>query len=139
MDNTMFNPFLLSEPRVLICHRADQDAIGRSAPRLSHLLRLSRRGRCRSYVRDEHPLLPNAALTNSDRCMIALVLFRIAALDLPGHTPFSVFPHLIAICTYSVRGIRIRIVVRSVIVAEMHILEQIFVMFLDGLPTVHRS
>ena len=37
---------LLSEPRVLICHRADQDAIGRSAARLSHLLRLSRRGRC---------------------------------------------------------------------------------------------
>jgi hypothetical protein len=35
-----------------------------------------------------------------------------------------------------VRGIRIRIVVRSVIVAEMHILHRVFVMFLDGLPTV---
>jgi hypothetical protein len=59
--------------------------------------------------------------------MIALALNGFAALDLPSHTPFSVFPHLIAICTYSVGGIRIRIVVRSVIVAEMHILERIFV------------
>ena len=42
--------------------------------------------------------------------MIALVLFRIAALDLPSHTPFSVFPHLIAIRTYSVWGIGIRII-----------------------------
>jgi hypothetical protein len=32
-----------------------------------------------------------------------------------------------------------RIVVRGVIVAEMHILEQVFVMLLDGLTTVHRS
>jgi hypothetical protein len=52
--------------------------------------------------------------------MIALALYRIAALDLPSHTPFSVFPHLIAIRTYNVRGIRI--VVRGDVVAKMHTL-----------------
>jgi hypothetical protein len=66
MDNTMFNPFLLSEPRVLICHRADQDAIGRSAARLSHLLRLSRRGRCWGDVPDLHSTLPGIALANKN-------------------------------------------------------------------------
>ena len=92
-----------------------------------------------SYVRHNHPLLPNAVLANSDRRMIAPALNGFAALNLPSHTPFSVFPHLIAVRTYSVRGIRIQIVVHSFIVAEMHILEHIFVMFLYGLPTVHWS
>jgi hypothetical protein len=34
MDNTMFTPFYSRSPGVLICHRADQDAIGCSAARL---------------------------------------------------------------------------------------------------------
>jgi hypothetical protein len=68
--------------------------------------------------------------------MIALVLFGIAAFNLPSHTPFSIFPHLIASRTYTVRGIGIRIVVPSAIVAEVHILKHVFVMLLDRLPTV---
>ena len=98
------------------------------------LLRRSRR-----YVRHDHPLLPNTVLANSDRRMIALALNGTAALNLPSHAPFSIFPHFIAICTYGVRGIRLRIVVHRAVVAEMHILEHIFIMFLDGLPTVHWS
>src|SRR4029077_131090 len=94
------------------------------------------RGRCWSYVRDEHPLLQSATLKNSDRRMIALAMYRIATLDLPSHTPCSVFPHLLTIRTYNVRGIRI---VRCDVVAEMHILEKVRIIFLDGLPTVDRS
>ena len=59
--------------------------------------------------------------------MIALALYGVAAFDLPSHTRFSIFPHLISICTYGMRGIRIRIIVHSVIVAEMHILKEVFV------------
>ena len=55
-----------SEPRVLICHRADQDAIGRSAARLSHLLRLSRRGRCWGDVPHLHSNLPGIAFANKN-------------------------------------------------------------------------
>jgi hypothetical protein len=57
---------LLSKPRVLICHRADQDAIGRSAARLSNLLRLSRRGRCWGDVPHLHSNLPGIALANKN-------------------------------------------------------------------------
>jgi hypothetical protein len=55
------------EARVLICHRADQDAIDCSAARLSHLFRLSRRGQ--SLVLDEaqHADLPIITLTNISR------------------------------------------------------------------------
>src|SRR6516225_7122420 len=68
--------------------------------------------------------------------MIALVLYRIAALDLISQTPFSVFPYGIAVGAYSVR--------RSLIecpemVAEMHFLEQVCIMLLDGFPTVNRT
>ena len=68
--------------------------------------------------------------------MITLAVYRIATLDLPSHTPCSVFPHLLTICTYRVRGIRIG---RRDIVAETPLLEQVCIILLDGLPTVNRS
>src|ERR1700745_3501606 len=69
--------------------------------------------------------------------MIALKLYRITALTLNSDrtTPFSVFPHLIAIRTYNMRGIRI--LVRGEMVAEMHFLEQVRIIFFNGLATVN--
>jgi hypothetical protein len=55
---------------------------------------------------------------------------------LKSQTPFPVFPYLIASRTYNVRGILIALVE---IVAEMKLLEQDCMIFLDGLPTVNRS
>ena len=69
--------------------------------------------------------------------MVTFDLKRIAAPDLISHTPLSVFPGLIPIRSYNVRGIRI--VVGDSIVAKMHIPEQVCVVFLDGLPPLHRS
>ena len=71
--------------------------------------------------------------------MIALGMYGFPSLGLPSHSPFPVFPHLIAIGAYGVGRIRIRIVVSGVIVAEMHILHDVFVMLLDCLPTVYWS
>ena len=61
---------------------------------------------------------------------------RTAVLALNSRTPFSGRPHLIASRTYNVRGILID---RDEMVAEMHLLEHVCIMFLDGLPTVNRS
>ena len=62
--------------------------------------------------------------------MIALDLYRIAALNSDRTTPFSVFPDDIAVRAYRVRGILID---REEMVAEMHLLEHVCKMFLDGL------
>src|SRR5271165_3298376 len=68
--------------------------------------------------------------------MIALELYRIAALalNIDRTTPFSGFPHLIASRAYSVGGI---VIERNKMVTEMHLLEHVCKMFLDGLPTIN--
>jgi|SRR5271165_2678025 len=48
-------------------HRADQDAIVARRCRLSHLLRLSRRGRSWVLADGQHADLPTITLTNIDR------------------------------------------------------------------------
>ena len=53
-----------------------------------------------------------------------------------SETVFSGRPHLIASRTYNVRRILIE---HGEMVAEMHFLEQVCLMFLDGLPTVNRT
>ena len=63
--------------------------------------------------------------------MIALLLYRSATLDLISQTPFSGFPYGIAVRAYIVRGILIEC---GDLVAEMHFLEEVCIMFLDGLP-----
>src|ERR1700676_3198967 len=68
--------------------------------------------------------------------MKPLPVYRLAALDLPSHTPRSVLPHFLAVGAYSVGTFW---AISRVIVTEMHILKQVFIMFLDGVPTGNRS
>src|SRR5258707_10931987 len=49
-----------------------------------------RRGRCWGYVRDHHPILPNAVFKNINRYPIALDLYRTEVLALKGRAPYSV-------------------------------------------------
>ena len=60
-----------------------------------------------------------------------MLIYRTPVLALNSVTPFSVAPYLIAGRSYNVRGILIGL---ADMVAEMHILEQVRVKFLDGLP-----
>src|ERR1700730_15609151 len=53
-----------------------------------------------------------------------------------GHAPFSGRPNLGVTCSHSVRGILID---RAEVVAELHLLEQIPIPFLDGPPTKNRA
>ena len=68
--------------------------------------------------------------------MIALALYRFATLDLPSHTPCPVFPHFLAISTDSVRTLW---TIGRDIVAEVHILEEIRIIFLNGFSTDDRT
>ena len=68
--------------------------------------------------------------------MKALPVYRLAALDLPSHTPCSVLPHFLAVGAYSVGTFW---AISRMIVTEVHILKQVFIMFLDGVPTGNRS
>jgi hypothetical protein len=81
------------------------------------------------------PILPSIAITNGNRRPIALELYRTEVLALKNRTPFPVFPYLVASRTYNVRGILIALVE---MVAEMKLLEQVCMIFLDGFPTVNR-
>jgi len=95
---------------------------------------------CRRWggcVEGQHPDLPIIiALTDFNRSPIALGFYRTEVLALNSQTPFSGCPHLIASRTYNVRG---KLIDRDEMVAEMHFLEQVCKIFLDGLPTVNRS
>src|SRR5208337_706460 len=68
--------------------------------------------------------------------MVALELYRTEVLAFKRLTPCSGFPHLIASRTYNVRGTLIE---GGESVAEMHFLELIYKVFLDGLSTVNLS
>ena len=62
-----------------------------------------RRVRCLGDDRDLHPVLPSIALTNNNRCPIALELLGTAGLALKSYIPFPVPPHLVASRTYQRR------------------------------------
>src|SRR5215469_5797634 len=97
---------------------------------------------CRSrwwgYVEDIHPRFPRTVLKNFNRRLIPLQLNRTSVLPLNSDrtTPLSGRPHLSASRSYTVRRILIG---RDEMVAEMHFLEQVCIMFLDSLPTVKRT
>jgi hypothetical protein len=76
------------------------------------------------------------ALTIINRCPTALDLDRAAGVALPGITPFSGCPQLIASRTYQVRGIPIEL---GDVAFGVPSLEQVCIPFLNGLPTVDWS
>src|ERR1700685_1105663 len=107
------------------------------ARRLSsrQLFRLSGRGRWWDQVPSQHPNFPIVALTNIKTAKVSLELHRIAllALNLNSRAPFSGIPSLIA---YNSRGVLIDL---ADMVAEMHLIEQVCIIFLECLPTINRS
>ena len=131
--------FCLSKAtEVLICHRADQDAIGSSATRLPYLLRLSRRGRSWVLSEGQHAGFPSITLTDFNRREVAPELVRAAVLALKKNrtTPFSVFPDGIAIATYRMRRSWI---VLGITAEVTHFLEPVRIIFFDSLPPTNRS
>ena len=67
---------------------------------------------------------------------IALGIYRTEVLALKSRSPFPAGPCFIASRSYNVRGI---LITRFDMVAEMNLLEDICIVFLDGVSTVNRS
>src|SRR5258708_5724510 len=103
-----------------------------------HALRRRRRcrSRCWGYVIGQHPKLPIIALTNINRCPIALDWDRAVGLALPSLTPFSGRPQLIASRSYQVRSIPIEL---GDVVFGVPSLVQVCIQFLNGWPIVDWS
>ena len=130
----MFNPFYSRSPGVLIRQRRGSGCYwlfrgGR---------RRWRRGCSRrwTYVPNVQPNLPIITLTMINLYPIALGIYRTEVLAFKSRSPFPAGPCFIASRSYNVRGILIS---RDDMVAEMNLLEQVCIMFLNGLPTINRS
>jgi hypothetical protein len=97
--------------------------------------RWRRRAGCGWYVGAQADL-PRITLTDLNGAPVALKLLSTPVLVLNGAAPFPAFPYIFARVTYSVWGI---LIVLREIFEEMHLLEQVYIIFLDSLSTVDRS
>jgi hypothetical protein len=102
----------------------------------AHVFGLSLLRRRWGYVPYVQPNLPIITLTMINLYPIALGIYRTEVLALKSRSPVPAGPCFIASRSYNVRGI---LITRFDMAAEMNLLEDICIVFLDGVSTVNRS